>query len=103
MSAESGLRSCMLSILDVSVASGAASTCTLLNSRVDNSCRVRHRSSSAAGKSDVMEAGCRRLGGSTLPLSAVTRGYNHQRGARSNGGVGRGTCMSSFYGVCVPR
>ena len=74
MSAESGLRSCLLSILDVSVASGAASTCTLLDSRVDNSCRVRHRSSSAAGKSDVMEAGCRQLGGGTLNLSARTPG-----------------------------
>ena len=103
MSAESGPDSCMLSIFDVSAVSGANSTCTLLDLRVDISQRVRRRSSSAAGKRDIKQDECRQLGGGTLSLSVCAHGYAHQRTRRSKGGACRGWCMTSFYGVCVPR
>ena len=98
-----GLRRCTLASIATQAASGAASTCALPDSCVDIFSPVRHRFSSATGKSDVTEDDCRRLGGSPLRLSAQPHGYAHQRAARSTGGVGRSSCLSSFYGVCVHR
>ena len=98
-----GLRRCTLAIIAAQAVSGAASTCALPDSRVDIFSPVRRRFSSATGKSDVTEDDCRRLGGSPLRLSAQPHGYAHQRADRSTGGVGRSSCLSSFYGVCVHR
>ena len=98
-----GLRRCMLASIATQAASGVASTCALHGSRVDIFSPMRRRSSSATDKSDVTEDDCRRLGGSPLRLSAQPHGYAHERAARSTGGVGRSSCLSSFYGVCVTR
>ena len=103
MSSLVGLRRCMLASIAAQAVSGAASTCALPDSRVDIFSPMRRRFSSATGKSDVTEDDCRRLGGSPLRLSAQPRGYAHERAARSTGGVGRSSCLSSFYGVCVTR
>ena len=103
MSSLVGLRRCTLASIATQAASGAASTCALPDSCVDIFSPVRRRFSSATGKSDVTEDDCRRLGGSPLRLSAQPHGYAHQRAARSTGGVGRSSCLSSFYGVCVHR
>ena len=53
MSSLVGQRRCMLASLAAQAASGAASTCTRLDSHADNSHRVRRRTSSATGKSDA--------------------------------------------------
>ena len=103
MSSQAGLRSCTLTNADDQAVSGAASTRVRADSRVDIFSPVRRRFSSATGKCNAKEDGCRGLGGSPLRLSAQTHGYAHQRAARSTGGVGRSSCLSSFYGVCVTR
>ena len=74
MSSLVGLRRCMLASIAIQAASGAASTCALPDSCVDIFSPVRHRFSSATGKSDVTVYDCRRLGGSALRLSTRTRG-----------------------------
>ena len=103
MSSQAGLRSCTLTNADDQAVSGAASTRVRADSRVAIFSPVRRRFSCATGKCDAKEDDCRGLGGSPLRLSAQTYGYEHQRAARSTGGVGRSSCLSSFYGVCVTR
>ena len=75
MSSQAGLRSCTLTNADDQAVSGAASTCVRAYSRVDIFSPVPRRSSSATGKCDAKEDDCRGLGGSTLRVSARTRGY----------------------------